>query len=98
MKQLLLAILASLFTVSSALAETACETKAVGADGKPLAGAAKTSFLKKCKADACEAKRSAPMASRSPARRRRASSRSARPSLISRPASLRLRQADCQGD
>ena len=25
-------------------------------DGKPLAGAAKTSFLKKCKADACEPK------------------------------------------
>jgi hypothetical protein len=25
-----------------------CETKAVGADGKKLAGAAKTSFMKKC--------------------------------------------------
>jgi hypothetical protein len=29
---------------------------AVSKDGKPLAGAAKTSFLKKCKADACEPK------------------------------------------
>jgi hypothetical protein len=27
-----------------------CETKAVGKDGKPLAGAAKTSFMKKCEA------------------------------------------------
>jgi hypothetical protein len=25
-----------------------CETKAVGSDGKKLAGAAKTSFMKKC--------------------------------------------------
>jgi hypothetical protein len=33
-----------------------CETMAVSKDGKPLAGAAKTSFLKKCKADACEPK------------------------------------------
>ena len=28
-----------------------CEAKAIGKNGKPLAGAAKTSFLKKCKAD-----------------------------------------------
>jgi hypothetical protein len=28
----------------------------VSADGKPLHGAAKTSFVKKCKKDACEAK------------------------------------------
>jgi hypothetical protein len=42
---------------------TSCESKAVGGDGKPLSGAAKTSFLKKCKADmkkssaqACERK------------------------------------------
>jgi hypothetical protein len=36
-----------------------CEAKAVGKDGKKLAGAAKTSFMKKCEADAkpaCEAK------------------------------------------
>lgn len=29
-----------------------CDAKAVGKDGKPLAGAAKASFLKKCVADA----------------------------------------------
>jgi hypothetical protein len=28
----------------------------MGKDGKPLAGAAKTSFMKKCKADACAGK------------------------------------------
>jgi hypothetical protein len=28
-----------------------CATKAVGSDGKPLAGAAKTSFMKKCCSD-----------------------------------------------
>ena len=30
----------------------ACEPKAVGSDGKPLVGAAKSSFLKKCQKDA----------------------------------------------
>ena len=29
-----------------------CETKAVGSDGKKLAGAAKTSFMKKCQSGA----------------------------------------------
>jgi hypothetical protein len=33
-----------------------CETKAVSKDGKALAGAAKNSFVKKCKEDACESK------------------------------------------
>jgi hypothetical protein len=30
----------------------ACEGKAVGKDGKPLAGAAKNSFMTKCEKDA----------------------------------------------
>ncbi|ACI93428.1 putative lipoprotein [Afipia carboxidovorans OM5] len=46
MKRLSLAVLLSLFVASPAFAVTAC--KAVSADGKPLAGAAKTSFMKKC--------------------------------------------------
>ena len=50
------AILLSMLLASSALAQTACETQAVGKDGKPLAGAAKTSALNKCKKDACEPK------------------------------------------
>jgi hypothetical protein len=57
MNKLLLAI--SIFTSSFAFAETSpaatpvvtCESKAVGKDGKPLSGAAKTAFLKKCHAD-----------------------------------------------
>lgn len=56
MKRIILALLITAFAAGSAMAQTACETKAVGKDGKPLAGAAKTSFLKKCKADACAGK------------------------------------------
>lgn len=58
MKRLSLALLLSTFVASGAFAQT-CEVKAVGKDGKPLAGAAKTSFVKKCKSDAkaaCETK------------------------------------------
>jgi len=58
-KTLIIALLAA-FAGASAYASD-CESKAVGKDGKPLAGAAKTSFIKKCEADAgaatsCEAK------------------------------------------
>ena len=56
MKPLMIALLMSAFAVGSAFAQESCESKAVSKDGKPLSGAAKTSFLKKCKADACEAK------------------------------------------
>jgi hypothetical protein len=31
-----------------------CESNAVSAEGKPLSGAAKTSFIRKCKRDACQ--------------------------------------------
>ena len=40
----------------AAFAQDSCETKAIGKDGKALAGAAKTSFMKKCMADSCAAK------------------------------------------
>ena len=53
MKRFALAVVLSLFAIGSAFADSACESKAVGKDGKPLAGAAKTAFVKKCKADAC---------------------------------------------
>jgi hypothetical protein len=33
-----------------------CESRAVSREGKPLAGAAKASFLKKCKRDTCQAR------------------------------------------
>jgi hypothetical protein len=55
MKRLALALLISTFTVSGAFAQS-CESKAISKDGKPLAGAAKTSFIKKCKADTCATK------------------------------------------
>jgi hypothetical protein len=56
MKRFLLAILISVFALGSAVAQETCESKAIGKDGKPLAGAAKTTFIKKCKTDTCEAK------------------------------------------
>jgi hypothetical protein len=56
MKRIAIAALVTVFAIGSALAQETCESKAIGKDGKPLAGAAKTSFLKKCKTDACAAK------------------------------------------
>lgn len=56
MKRIFLAAIVATFAAGSAFAEDTCESKAVGKDGKPLAGAAKTSFMKKCKEDTCSAK------------------------------------------
>ena len=56
MTRIVVAVLVSAFFSTSALAQSACETQAVGKDGKPLSGAAKTAFLKKCKLDACTPK------------------------------------------
>jgi len=42
------------FAVASA--QENCESKAVSKEGRPLAGAAKASFLKKCKRDTCQTK------------------------------------------
>jgi hypothetical protein len=55
MKRFILAALITSFAVGSALAQS-CESRAVGKDGKPLAGAAKTNFIKKCKRDTCQSK------------------------------------------
>ena len=53
MQRLVLAAAVSFLAIAPALAQdAACATKAVGKDGKPLAGAAKSSFLKKCEAGA----------------------------------------------
>jgi len=53
MKRLYLVALLSLFAAGPVVAQegAACATKAVGKDGKALAGAAKASSMKKC----CEA-------------------------------------------
>ena len=56
MIRILAVVLVSTFSSTLALAQTACETQAVGKDNKPLAGAAKSAFVKKCKKDACESK------------------------------------------
>jgi hypothetical protein len=62
MKRVMLAMLITVFAVGSAVAQApaaapgSCESKAVGKDGKALAGAAKKSFLTKCKRDACAPK------------------------------------------
>jgi hypothetical protein len=56
MKRIFLAAIVATFAIGSAVAQETCESKAVGKDGKPLAGAAKTSFMKKCMADTCEVK------------------------------------------
>ena len=46
MKRLSVLVALSLFAAAPAFAQSSC--KAVSADGKPLAGAAKTSYMKKC--------------------------------------------------
>ncbi|WP_420971244.1 hypothetical protein [Bradyrhizobium sp. B120] len=57
MKRIFLAAVIATLAAGSAFAQdVSCETKAVGKDGKPLAGAAKTSFMKKCTMDTCETK------------------------------------------
>ena len=56
MKRIFLAAIVAVFAIGSAAAQDSCESKAVGKDGKALAGAAKTSFMKKCMADSCATK------------------------------------------
>jgi hypothetical protein len=53
MKRVILAALITFFAIGTAMAQS-CESKAVSKEGKPLHGAAKTSFVRKCKRDACE--------------------------------------------
>ena len=55
-KSVLLAAFVAIFALGTAVAQETCESKAVGKDGKALAGAAKTSFMKKCMADSCATK------------------------------------------
>ena len=56
MKRIILAAFIMSFAVGSAMAQATCESRAISKEGKPLAGAAKTSFVNKCKKDACESK------------------------------------------
>ena len=54
--RLMLAAIVTAFAIGTAAAQGACESRAVGQDGRPLAGAAKNSFLAKCKREACAPK------------------------------------------
>jgi len=53
MKPILSAAMIMALAIGPALAQETCASKAVGKNGKPLAGAALNSFLKKCKREAC---------------------------------------------
>jgi len=55
MRRIILATLITSLSIGTAMAQS-CESRAVSSDGKPLHGAAKNSFVKKCKRDACESK------------------------------------------
>jgi len=55
MKRIILTALVTCLAVGTAAARS-CESQAVSANGKPLHGAAKMSFVKKCKRDACASK------------------------------------------
>src|SRR6266567_6103054 len=55
-------VLISVFGIGSALAQSSCATKAVGKDGKPLAGAARTSSIKKCCEDSAIGANGKPLA------------------------------------
>ena len=56
MKRILFAAIVTAFTISPAMAQETCASKAIGKNGKPLVGAALNSFLKKCKREACAPK------------------------------------------
>ena len=55
MKKMLLVLVFTSLGLGTALAQT-CDSKAVDKNGKALAGAAKTAYMKKCKADTCATK------------------------------------------
>jgi len=60
MRTVLFAALLAAFSLGAvttpAFAQESCKSKAIGKDGKPLAGAALNSFMAKCAKDACEQK------------------------------------------
>lgn len=60
MKQIIFAIIVSAFAVGTASAQS-CTTRSVSKDGKPLAGAAKASFVKRCCEEAAVSKDGKPL-------------------------------------
>jgi hypothetical protein len=55
MRRVVLAVLMTCFVAGTAAAQS-CDSQAMSAGGKPLSGAAKMSFVKKCKRDTCTTK------------------------------------------
>ena len=53
MRRILVAGMIMALAMGPAMTRETCASKAVGKNGKPLAGAALNSFLKKCKREAC---------------------------------------------
>jgi hypothetical protein len=55
MRRLVFAVVIALFAAGPAPAQdtTSCEAKAIDKNGKPMQGAVKQKFLKKCKTEAC---------------------------------------------
>ena len=56
MKRVGIAVPPVAFALNPAMAESACKGRAIGKDGRPLAGAALNSFMTKCARDTCEPK------------------------------------------
>src|SRR5438094_8204498 len=78
MKRVLLAALLLSLNFAFASAQGTCESRAVSREGKPLAGAAKASFLRKCKREPVKRGLSAETAGRLSAPQRKASCKNAR--------------------
>jgi hypothetical protein len=55
LKRVIITAMITCLAVGTAAAQS-CDSQAVSANGKPLHGAAKMSFVKKCKRDACGSK------------------------------------------
>jgi hypothetical protein len=60
MKRIVVALMLSAITTVPVYAQT-CATQAMSRDGKPLSGAAKTSFVKKCCEDSAVSKDGKPL-------------------------------------
>ena len=60
MKRTVIALLLSIFVAGPVYAQS-CTTQAMSKDGKPLAGAAKNSFVKKCCEDLAVSKDGKPL-------------------------------------
>jgi hypothetical protein len=56
MKGIVFATIIAALAIGPAMAQETCASKAIDKNGKPLAGAALNSFLKKCKREACAPK------------------------------------------